>query len=100
MLKKNYLAKILQLIMITSILPKSSGLGGYVRGYIGENSNDTHALLLYGKFLRKVGQNEHALSYFLRADSINPKLAVVKQQIANYLVEKQRPVDALLYSCC
>ena len=74
---------------------KAQDLVAMYEAYISENSNDTHALLLYGKFLRKVGQNEHALSYFLRADSINPKLAVVKQQIANYLVEKQRPVDAL-----
>ena len=74
---------------------KAQDLVAMYEAYISENSNDTHALLLYGKFLRKVGQNEHALTYFLKADTINPKLAVVKQQIANYLVEKQRPVDAL-----
>jgi tetratricopeptide (TPR) repeat protein len=63
--------------------------------YLSENPNDIPALLLFGKFLRKVDQHDHALGIFLQADSVNPKLAVVKQQIANYLVEKGRPLDAL-----
>lgn len=62
--------------------------------YLGENPKDANALILYGKFLRKVGQEQHAVDYFLEADSINPKLAVVKQQLANYLIEEGRPVDA------
>jgi tetratricopeptide (TPR) repeat protein len=62
--------------------------------YLGENPKDTNALILYGKFLRKVGQEQHAVDYFLEADSVNPKLAVVKQQLANYLIEEGRPVDA------
>ena len=62
--------------------------------YLGENPKDANALILYGKFLRKVGQEQHAVEYFLEADSINPKLAVVKQQLANYLIEEGRPVDA------
>ena len=47
-----------------------------------------------GKFLRRVGQEQHAVGYFFEADSINPKLAVVKQQLANYLIEEGRPIDA------
>jgi tetratricopeptide (TPR) repeat protein len=62
--------------------------------YLGENPKDANALILYGKFLRKVGQEQHAVDYFLEADSVNPKLAVVKQQLANYLIEEGRPVDA------
>lgn len=62
--------------------------------YLGENPKDTNALILYGKFLRKVGQEQHAVDYFLEADSVNPKLAVVKQQLGNYLIEEGRPVDA------
>ena len=63
--------------------------------YLSDNPSDVTALLLFGKFLRKVGQDDHALGIFLEADSVNPKLAVVKQQIANFLVEKGRPMDAL-----
>ena len=62
--------------------------------YLGENPKDTHALILFGKFLDKVGQQNHAVNYFLEADSLNPRLAVVKQQIGNYLIEEGRPVDA------
>ncbi len=62
--------------------------------YLGDNPRDTNALILYGKFLRRVGQEQHAIGYFLEADSINPKLAVVKQQLANYLIEEGRPIDA------
>ncbi len=62
--------------------------------YIAQNPKDENALILFGKFLRKVGQEEHATEFFLEADKINPKLAVVKQQLANYLIEKNRPVDA------
>ena len=62
--------------------------------YIAQNPKDTNALILFGKFLRKVGQEEHATEFFLEADKINPKLAVVKQQLANYLIEKNMPIDA------
>ena len=63
--------------------------------HLAENPNDTNALILYGKFLNKVGQESHAIGFFLKADSLNPKLAVVKQQIGNFLVEQNRPLDAL-----
>lgn len=65
--------------------------------YISDNPQDVHALILFGKFLRKVGQQEHAVEFFMQADKINPKLAVVKQQLANYLIEKGKPVDAFPY---
>jgi tetratricopeptide (TPR) repeat protein len=65
--------------------------------YLSQNPDDTNALILFGKFLRKVGQEEHAVEFFIQADKINPKLAVVKQQLANYLVEKGRPIDAFPY---
>ncbi len=63
--------------------------------HLAENPNDTNALILYGKFLNRVGQENHAIGFFLKADSLNPKLAVVKQQIGNFLVEQNRPLDAL-----
>jgi tetratricopeptide (TPR) repeat protein len=65
--------------------------------YLSDNPKDVHALILFGKFLRKVGQQEHAVDFFIQADKINPKLAVVKQQLANYLIEKGKPVDAFPY---
>ena len=74
---------------------KAQYLVALYESYLAQNPDDTNALILYGKFLKKVGQSGHAISFFLKADSINPKIAVVKQQIANYLVENERPLDAL-----
>ena len=65
--------------------------------HISQNPKDTNALILFGKFLKKVGQEEYAIEYFLKADHINPKIAVVKQQLANYLVENGKPIDAFPY---
>jgi hypothetical protein len=32
--------------------------------YLSQNPDDTNALILFGKFLRKVGQEEHAVGIF------------------------------------
>ena len=74
---------------------KAQELVAKYESYLSNNSDDVNALILYGKFLRKVGQDDSALGIFLDADSLNPKLAVVKQQIANYLVEKGKTIEAL-----
>lgn len=73
---------------------KAQDIVASYEAYISENPKDAHALILFGKFLHKVGQSKHAVDCFLEADSINPKHAVVKQQLANYLIEQGRPVDA------
>ena len=62
--------------------------------HLVENPNDVNGLILFGKFLKKVGQNQRAIDYFLKADVLEPKLAVIKQQIANYLVESGKALDA------
>jgi len=63
--------------------------------YVEDNPRDVNGLILYGKFLRQMGQPRHATGLFLEADKIDPRLAVVKQNIANYLVEEGRLADAL-----
>lgn len=74
---------------------KAQDLVSLYESYLAENPNDTNALILFGKFLNKVGQKSHAIDFFLKADTINPKLAVVKQQIGNFLVENEKPLEAL-----
>ncbi len=63
--------------------------------YLDDNPEDAYALILYGKFLRRMGQDRQAAGLFLEADKVDPRLAVVKQHLANYLVEEGRPADAL-----
>ena len=62
--------------------------------FLLENPNDINALLLFGKFLRKTGLQDNAVSLFLKVDQINPNIAVVKQELGNFLVEVGKPVEA------
>ncbi len=62
---------------------------------IGESPEDLMPYLLYGKFLNRIGQEEHAVRMFLKADEIDPGVAVVKQQIGNYLAEMGKFEEAL-----
>ena len=65
--------------------------------FLLENPNDINALLLFGKFLRQTGLHNSAISLFLKADQINPSIAVVKQELGNFLVEKGSPVEAFSF---
>lgn len=65
--------------------------------YLADNPTDQTALILYGKFLRRVDQPGPATGMFLKADKIDPNIAVIKQQIANYLAEEGRVAEALPY---
>ena len=65
--------------------------------YLNDNERDVNALILYGKFLRKMDQSRQATGLFLEAEKIDPRLAVIKQHIGNYLVEEGRLADALPY---
>ena len=51
----------------------------------------------YGKMLRKIGQDEYSLRIFLKADHLEGRFAVIKQQIGNYLAENGRFGEALGY---
>lgn len=57
------------------------------QSYIKENQESIEGWVLYGKFLRTVGQYDQAQSVFLKADELFPETAVIKQQLANYFAE-------------
>jgi tetratricopeptide (TPR) repeat protein len=60
------------------------------RGYealIADAPERTETYLLYGKFLRSIGETERANVMFIKANDLDPQLAVAKQQIGNYLAE-------------
>lgn len=65
--------------------------------FVYENPNYVYGYILYGKLLRQVGEREAANIAFVRANSLDPQIAVVKQQIGNYLVEEGDPVEAAAY---
>lgn len=62
--------------------------------FLTRNSKSLEGFILYGKFLRSIGQDKAAYEAFLQAHALDPKVAVVKQQIANYLTETGRYAEA------
>lgn len=69
-------------------------LGAY-NAYLMDHPKDVNALILYGKLLRRVGKFDEAFNYFLKADELDPGIAVVKQQIGTYLAEGGKGKAAL-----
>tara|TARA_Y100000588_G_scaffold395147_2_gene520502 strand:- start:15648 stop:16574 length:927 start_codon:yes stop_codon:yes gene_type:complete len=63
--------------------------------YLLQNPDKVIAYILYGKLLYKVGQYEHAVLQFLNADKLDPNIAVVKQQLGNYMAENGKVEEAL-----
>ncbi len=55
--------------------------------YIAEYPDDVNAIILYGKLLAHTGQRDAAYAAFMHADALNGKIAVVKQQLGNFLAE-------------
>lgn len=55
--------------------------------YLINNQKDVNALILYGKFCRTVGDAARAYSAFAQADSLDPSIGIVKQQMAAYEAE-------------
>ena len=56
--------------------------------FLADNIKSEEGFLLYGKFLSQIGMDEEAMHAFLKVNRLNPKIAVVKQQIGNFLAEK------------
>lgn len=67
------------------------------RSYLTDNTEDVSALILYGKLLRRVEENEQAFIAFLKADELDPNIAVVKQQIGTHLAETGKGKAALTF---
>ena len=61
-------------------------IGAY-NAYLLDHPNNVNALILYGKLLRRVERYDEAFSAFLKADEVDPEIAVVKQQIGTHLAE-------------
>lgn len=63
--------------------------------FLIDNPDHLYALILYGKLLRTIGKDEAAYRVFLRADAVDPEIAVVHQQMGHYLSEKGKFAEAL-----
>jgi tetratricopeptide (TPR) repeat protein len=65
------------------------------RSYLLRNPDSLDGLILYGKFFRKIGDNQEAIRVFLAARKREPKLAVVHQELGNCLAEEGEYKGAL-----
>ena len=67
------------------------------RRYLADQPNDASAYVLYGKLLRRLGEYDQAFVAFLKADELDPGIAVVQQQIGNHLAEQGKGKAALTF---
>ena len=72
-----------------------SDLIGAYSAYLVDHPDDVNALILYGKLLRRMDRHDEAFNAFLKADELDPQLAVVKQQIGTHLAEAGKGKAAL-----
>jgi tetratricopeptide (TPR) repeat protein len=71
------------------------------RGYaaiIARNPDHLESRLLYGKLLMRYGDSEGAREQFLLAARIDPKVAVIHQQLSTYHAEEGDHTRALAYA--
>ena len=73
------------------------GLLQSYRTYLTKRTDDVEALILYGKLLRRTDQSNQAFTVFLKADELDPRIAVVKQQIGTHLAEQGKGPAALTF---
>ena len=62
-----------------------------------KNPEFTAAYVAYGLFLGRVDMPKAAVAMLLKANRLDPNLAVVKNQLAKHLAEDGRPLEALPY---
>lgn len=67
------------------------------RAYLVDQPDDASAYILYGKLLRRLNEYDQAFTAFLKADELDPQIAVVKQQIGNHLAEEGKGKAALTF---
>lgn len=67
-------------------------------GIIARNPDHLETRLIYGKLLSQYGDSEGARVQFLMAARIDPKIAVIHQQLSTYYAEERDHTRALAYA--
>lgn len=71
-------------------------LTGY-DGLIRDNPEFVPAFVAYGLLLARIDEHRASLAIFMRANQLDSNIAVVKNQLGNFLVEEARYKEALPY---
>lgn len=64
---------------------------------IRRNANFAPAYVAYGLLLGKVDNRKESITMLLRANELDKNIAVVKNQLGNYLAEEGRAIEAMNY---
>ncbi len=62
-----------------------------------DNPDFVAGYVAYGLMLEKVGLRKEATAIFTKANKMDPNLAVVKNQLGNFLAEDGKPLEAVNY---
>ncbi len=65
--------------------------------FLADNPDYAPGYVAYGLMLDRAGETRIASRMFMRADELDPEIPVVQNQLGNYMVENERPVNALPY---
>ncbi|MBI5766543.1 MAG: tetratricopeptide repeat protein [Verrucomicrobia bacterium] len=65
--------------------------------FLRDNPKHASAHAAYGYLLGKVGMRKEAAAILLKANQLDPDIALVKNQLGNYLAEEGRPREAVNY---
>jgi tetratricopeptide (TPR) repeat protein len=66
-------------------------------GLIRDNPDYVPAFVAYGLLLGRIDERKASRAIFMRANQLDPNIAVVKNQLGNFLVEDARYKEALPY---
>lgn len=64
---------------------------------VQKNPDFTAALVAYGLFLGRVDMTKQAVAMLLKANKLDPNIALVKNQLAKHIAEDGKPIEALPY---
>lgn len=62
-----------------------------------ENPKYAAGYAAYGYLLGKVDMRKESLAMLMKADQLDPEMALVKNQLGNYMAEQGRPLDAAVF---
>ena len=65
--------------------------------FLRDNPKHAAGFAAYGYLLSKVGMRQEASAILLKANQLDPNLALVKNQLGNYLAEEGKPREAVNY---
>ena len=65
--------------------------------FLEANPNYAMGWAGYGYLLWKMDMRKEAVALFMKANTIDPNIALVKNEIGNYLAEEDKPLDAVNY---